>query len=192
MGPDPELLGNPFDPFKTLKIEGWNRTSHEKQTHGGSGGGHISPPRAMLTPPAARLRGPSSLASAPPSSRRAHPSLPRLPLRCPRPRLAAIPTAALERDLTGETVVVVGLGASGRAAARLALARGAHVVGVDANAAAQALEADPRVAALAAAGGARVSTQARAPREPRAVFEMPTRRSCALSSLSLSSHSLPL
>jgi UDP-N-acetylmuramoylalanine-D-glutamate ligase len=35
--------------------------------------------------------------------------------------------------MKGQTVVVMGLGASGRAAARLAVARGAKVIGVDMN-----------------------------------------------------------
>lgn len=50
-------------------------------------------------------------------------------------------------DLEGETVVVVGLGKSGRAAARLALARGAErVVGMDTNISTSPLEDDPSFA----------------------------------------------
>jgi phosphoglycerate dehydrogenase-like enzyme len=48
--------------------------------------------------------------------------------------------AGAEGDLQGRTVVVVGLALSGRAAAQLALARGAHVVGVDLNMDAVSLE----------------------------------------------------
>eukprot|EP00959_Pyramimonas_sp_CCMP1952_P250424 5234085-Pyramimonas_sp.AAC.2 len=44
------------------------------------------------------------------------------------------------RDMEGQTVVVMGLGASGRAAARLAVARGAMVIGVDSNEKATPLE----------------------------------------------------
>ncbi|KAJ7560872.1 hypothetical protein O6H91_03G003600 [Diphasiastrum complanatum] len=47
------------------------------------------------------------------------------------------------QDLIGKTVVVVGLGVSGRAAAKLALARGASVIGVDNNAHLLPLEMDP-------------------------------------------------
>ena len=47
-------------------------------------------------------------------------------------------------DLQGRTVVVVGLALSGRAAAQLALARGAHVVGVDLNTTAVPLEVSVR------------------------------------------------
>lgn len=43
-------------------------------------------------------------------------------------------------DLAGRTVAVVGLGRSGRAAAKLALAKGAQVVGVDGNTSADPLE----------------------------------------------------
>jgi hypothetical protein len=52
-------------------------------------------------------------------------------------------TAALgsEQELVGSTVVVVGLGASGRAAAKLAYLLGAQVVGVDINAEALPLQA---------------------------------------------------
>lgn len=46
-------------------------------------------------------------------------------------------------DLRGQTVVVVGLGASGRSAARLALARGASVLAIDKNEKLVPLEHDP-------------------------------------------------
>ncbi|MQL93587.1 hypothetical protein Taro_026245 [Colocasia esculenta] len=48
-----------------------------------------------------------------------------------------------EQDLKGQTVVVVGLGKSGRSAARLALARGAAVLAVDGNEKMVPLEHDP-------------------------------------------------
>jgi UDP-N-acetylmuramoylalanine-D-glutamate ligase len=51
-------------------------------------------------------------------------------------------------------VVVVGLGKSGRSAARLALARGADVVGVDRDPRCRPLEADPDVALPSEAGNA--------------------------------------
>ncbi|KAG0581208.1 hypothetical protein KC19_4G232500 [Ceratodon purpureus] len=46
------------------------------------------------------------------------------------------------QDLNGETVAVVGLGASGRAAVKLALARGADVVALDSNPSCLPLEED--------------------------------------------------
>ncbi|KAK3261180.1 hypothetical protein CYMTET_29900 [Cymbomonas tetramitiformis] len=50
------------------------------------------------------------------------------------------------RDLEGQTVLVIGLASSGRAAARLAIARGATVIGVDSNVDALPLEDDPHLA----------------------------------------------
>eukprot|EP01018_Ginkgo_biloba_P032909 Gb_35635 [translate_table: standard] len=49
-------------------------------------------------------------------------------------------------DLEGQTVTVLGLGASGRAATRLALARGATVVAIDSNESLIPLEHDPQFA----------------------------------------------
>ncbi|KAK9123474.1 hypothetical protein Sjap_013076 [Stephania japonica] len=43
------------------------------------------------------------------------------------------PVRSCKEDLTGQTVAVVGLGISGRAAARLALIRGASVIAIDRN-----------------------------------------------------------
>jgi hypothetical protein len=60
-------------------------------------------------------------------------------LRAPSQAAADAGLGASE-DLQGRTVVVVGLALSGRAAAQLALARGAHVVGVDLNTTAVPLE----------------------------------------------------
>ncbi|KAG6552008.1 hypothetical protein Mapa_006314 [Marchantia paleacea] len=52
------------------------------------------------------------------------------------------------QDLTGKNVVVVGLGASGRAAVKLALARGATVVAVDSNPNTPPVEVDLHPAAV--------------------------------------------
>ncbi|OAE34853.1 hypothetical protein AXG93_2528s2220 [Marchantia polymorpha subsp. ruderalis] len=52
------------------------------------------------------------------------------------------------QDLTGKNVVVVGLGASGRAAVKLALARGATVVAVDSNPNTLPVEVDLHPAAV--------------------------------------------
>ncbi|KAI5070143.1 hypothetical protein GOP47_0014486 [Adiantum capillus-veneris] len=48
-----------------------------------------------------------------------------------------------EKDLEGQVVTVLGLGVSGRAAVKLALARGAHVVAIDKNKHIPALQQDP-------------------------------------------------
>ncbi|XP_073000782.1 uncharacterized protein [Typha latifolia] len=50
------------------------------------------------------------------------------------------------QDLKGQTIAVVGLGASGRSAARLALARGASVLAIDRNEQVVPLENDPQFA----------------------------------------------
>ncbi|XVE61216.1 hypothetical protein DITRI_Ditri06bG0021400 [Diplodiscus trichospermus] len=56
------------------------------------------------------------------------------------------------QDLKGRTVAVVGLGKSGKAAARLALARGASVIGIDQNEKLSLLEEDPSFVTLAHTG----------------------------------------
>ncbi|OMO70146.1 hypothetical protein COLO4_28736 [Corchorus olitorius] len=55
----------------------------------------------------------------------------------------AILSYSPKEDLKGQTVAVVGLGKSGKAAARLALARGASVIGIDQNENLGLLEQDP-------------------------------------------------
>lgn len=50
-----------------------------------------------------------------------------------------------DKDLEGKLVTVLGLGVSGRAAIKLALARGAHVVGIDKNKSISSLQEDPRL-----------------------------------------------
>ncbi|KAK9290603.1 hypothetical protein L1049_008774 [Liquidambar formosana] len=56
---------------------------------------------------------------------------------------AGIRSCALKEDLRGQSVAVVGMGISGRAAARLALARGASVLAIDQNENLGPLEQDP-------------------------------------------------
>ncbi|XP_059427972.1 uncharacterized protein LOC132161797 isoform X1 [Corylus avellana] len=55
----------------------------------------------------------------------------------------SIKSCASKQDLRGQSVAVVGLGKSGRAAARLALARGASVLAIDQNENLGLLEQDP-------------------------------------------------
>ncbi|KAI9161886.1 hypothetical protein LWI28_021743 [Acer negundo] len=59
-----------------------------------------------------------------------------------KPR-TGIQCCSLKQDLQGQSVAVIGLGKSGRAAARLALARGASVVAIDQNQSLPPLEQDP-------------------------------------------------
>ncbi|CAM6100244.1 unnamed protein product [Calypogeia fissa] len=59
-----------------------------------------------------------------------------------RPRVTATVMQS-RQDLLGKNIVVVGLGASGRAAVKLALARGAHVVAVDVKSDMELPEVDP-------------------------------------------------
>ncbi|KAF3976315.1 hypothetical protein CMV_000490 [Castanea mollissima] len=54
-----------------------------------------------------------------------------------------IKSCAPRRDLQGQSVAIIGLGKSGRAAARLALARGASVLAIDENKNLGRLEQDP-------------------------------------------------
>ncbi|XP_010257350.1 PREDICTED: uncharacterized protein LOC104597480 isoform X2 [Nelumbo nucifera] len=70
------------------------------------------------------------------------------PTRTPIPakptlRHGRIQSCSCIQDLKGQTVVVVGLGVSGRAAARLALVRGATVIAIDQNKKLGPLERDP-------------------------------------------------
>ncbi|KAL5812467.1 hypothetical protein ACOSQ3_027417 [Xanthoceras sorbifolium] len=60
-----------------------------------------------------------------------------------KPRTRTIQCCSLKQDLQGQSVAVIGLGKSGRAAARLALARGASVVAIDQNQSLPPLEQDP-------------------------------------------------
>eukprot|EP00250_Pteridium_aquilinum_P004217 c14444_g1_i2 orf=96-965(+) len=53
------------------------------------------------------------------------------------------PLLQTDRDLEGQLVTVLGLGLSGRAAVKLALARGAHVVAIDDNKDISGLQEDP-------------------------------------------------
>ncbi|KAK0598422.1 hypothetical protein LWI29_034509 [Acer saccharum] len=59
-----------------------------------------------------------------------------------KPR-TGIQCCSLKQDLQGQSVAVIGLGKYGRAAARLALARGASVVAIDQNQSLPPLEQDP-------------------------------------------------
>ncbi|XVE96038.1 hypothetical protein REPUB_Repub02eG0187000 [Reevesia pubescens] len=66
--------------------------------------------------------------------------------------LRTIKACSPRQDLKGRTVAVVGLGKSGKAAARLALARGASVIGIDQNENLSLLEEDPSFVTLAHIG----------------------------------------
>ncbi|KAL2610887.1 hypothetical protein R1flu_022579 [Riccia fluitans] len=63
-------------------------------------------------------------------------------LRRKRSEKVAVTRMQSRQDLTGKNVVVVGLGSSGRAAVKLALARGANVVALDSNPNTPPLEVD--------------------------------------------------
>ncbi|XP_020109781.1 uncharacterized protein LOC109725119 [Ananas comosus] len=76
-----------------------------------------------------------------------------LPLQTHSTKRSSSPTSSLRRvraavglDLKDQRVAVIGLGASGRSAARLALARGASVLAVDKNEELVPLEDDPHFA----------------------------------------------
>ncbi|KAJ0042595.1 hypothetical protein Pint_17990 [Pistacia integerrima] len=58
-------------------------------------------------------------------------------------KLRTFPSCTLKQDLQGQSVAVIGLGKSGRAAAKLALARGASVLAIDQNQNLRPLEKDP-------------------------------------------------
>ncbi|KAK8368403.1 hypothetical protein V6Z11_A01G038500 [Gossypium hirsutum] len=79
-----------------------------------------------------------------------------LPLKSPpSPKITCFRTiraCSPRQDLKGRTVAVVGLGISGKAAARLALARGASVVGIDQDESLSSLEHDPSFMVLNSTG----------------------------------------
>ncbi|TYI41739.1 hypothetical protein ES332_A01G046200v1 [Gossypium tomentosum] len=79
-----------------------------------------------------------------------------LPLKSPpSPKITCFRTiraCSPRQDLKGRTVAVVGLGISGKAAARLALARGASVVGIDQDESLSSLEHNPSFMVLNSTG----------------------------------------
>ncbi|WRX24150.1 Mur ligase [Theobroma cacao] len=82
-----------------------------------------------------------------------HKALPLKSIHSPKttyPR--TIQSCSLRQDLKGRTVAVVGLGTSGKAAARLALTRGASVIGIDQNENLSLLEQDPSFVTLTQTG----------------------------------------
>ncbi|XWS59203.1 hypothetical protein CRYUN_Cryun08bG0101500 [Craigia yunnanensis] len=83
----------------------------------------------------------------------AHKTLPLKFIHSPKTTyLRTIQACSPRQDLKGRTVAVVGLGKSGKAAARLALARGASVIGIDQNENLSLLEQDPSFVALTHTG----------------------------------------